>query len=138
MEPERLEELNKPVSLGELESTFKWFKRDKSLGLDRWPVEFYLSFFDIIGLDLLVVVEESRILGRIHEPINSTLIALIPKMDSPLYFNDFRPISLCNCLYKIIAKIIAIRIKPILLDHISPEQFAFLQNRKIHEAIGTA
>jgi len=63
---------------------------------------------------------------------------IIPKTDPPTSFHDFRPISLCNCLYKIIAKIIANRIKPILSEHIPQEQFAFLHNRHIHEAIGSA
>lgn len=90
-------------------------------------MEFFIAFFDIIRPDLLGVVEESQTLGRIYAPINSTFIALIPKSDSPVSFNDFRPISLCNCLYKIIAKIIANSIKPILSEHISQEQFAFLK-----------
>eukprot|EP00253_Pinus_taeda_P034809 PITA_34809 len=70
--------------------------------------------------------------------IKSTFIALIPKTDGPSSFDDFRPISLCNCLYKIIAKIIANRLKPILSQHISSEQFAFLHHRQIHEAIASA
>lgn len=86
---------------------------------------------------MLRVVEECRLSGRMSPAIKSTFIALIPKADRPSSFNDFYPISLCNCLYKIIAKIIANRLKPILLAHISPEQFTFLQHRQIHEAAGT-
>lgn len=100
-------------------------------------VEFYLAFYELFGNDLLHVIEECRTSGKLYNTINSTFIALIPNSDSPSSFNDFRPISLCNCLYKIIAKIIANRIRPILSQHISPEQFAFLENRQIHEAIGT-
>jgi hypothetical protein len=48
------------------------------------------------------------------------------------------PISLCNCIYKIIAKIISKRIKGILSKSISQEQFGFLEGRQIHEAIGVA
>jgi len=72
-----------------------------------------------------------------YDAFNSPFIALIPKSDSPLTFNDFRPISLCNCIYKIIAKIIANYLKPILSEHISPKQFAFLNHRQIHEVVGT-
>jgi ribonuclease HI len=53
-------------------------------------------------------------------------------------FDDFRPISLCNCIYKIIAKIIARRLNPFLSEAISKEQFGFLEGRQIHEAIGLA
>eukprot|EP00253_Pinus_taeda_P012118 PITA_12118 len=88
--------------------------------------------------DLLAVVEESRSKGSIYHAINSTFIALIPKSDSPKSFNDYRPISLCNCLYKIISKTIVNRLRPILSRSIAPQQFAFLESRQIHEAIGLA
>lgn len=132
------EELTSPVTQAKLEGTLKWFKKDKSSGSDGWTIEFYLAFYEIIGQDLLKVVEECRPTKRLYEAINTTFIALIPKSDSPISFNDFRPISLCNCLYKIIAKILANRLRPILSCHISSEQFSFLQNRQIHEAIGRA
>jgi hypothetical protein len=55
-----------------------------------------------------------------------------------LPFEDFRPISLCNCIYKIMAKLISRCLKPILSEAISKEQFGFLNGRQIHEAIGVA
>jgi hypothetical protein len=52
--------------------------------------------------------------------------------------DEYRPISLCNCIYKIISKIISRRIKGILSKSISQEQFGFLEGRQIHEAIGVS
>ena len=75
---------------------------------------FFLDLFDILGKDLLQVIEDSRTSGWIPTSFNSTFIALIPKSDNALSLNDFRPISLCNCVYKIISKVIAIRLKAIL------------------------
>jgi hypothetical protein len=49
----------------------------------------------------------------------------------------YQPISLFNCLYKIIAKVLVVRIKPSLSKFISAKQFGFLEGRHIHEAIGT-
>lgn len=118
----------------ELEGTLKWFKKDKIPWSNGWSIEFYLAFYDLLGYDLLNVVEECRTTGKLYDAINSTFIALIPKNDSPSSFNDFHPISLCNCLYKIISN----KIRPILSNHNSLEQFAFLENRQIDEAIGTA
>jgi hypothetical protein len=126
------------VTESELKDTMQSFQKDKSPGPDGWNIEFYLGFFDLLGKDILKVVEESRLNGRIHGPLNSTFIALIPKVNEPLSFDDFRPISLCNCIYKIIAKIIARRLKPLLSKSISKEQFGFLEGRQIHEAIGVA
>lgn len=126
------------VTMEELEATLKWFKKDKIPGPDGWTVEFYIAFFEILGNNLLKIVEDYRRSGRISPAIKSTFIVLIPKSYNPISFNYFHPISLCNCLYKIIAKIIANRLKPILSRHISSEQFAFLHHRQIHEAIATA
>jgi len=52
-----IEDLISPVTYEELEGTLKWFKKDKSPGLDSWTIEFYLAFYELIGLDLLKVVE---------------------------------------------------------------------------------
>ena len=68
--------------------------------------------------------------------LNSTFLAPIPKKDKPTTFVDFRPISLCNLIYNLISKIIAVRLKPHLDSHISKEQFGFLKNRQIVEPIG--
>eukprot|EP00253_Pinus_taeda_P001820 PITA_01820 len=130
-------ELNSPVTLEELEGTLKWFKKDKRPGPDGWTIEFYLAFYDLLAQDLLQVMEECRSSRKLYNAINSTFIALIPKSDSPTSFNDFYPISLYNCLYKIISKIIANRIRPIPYHYILPEQFAFLEDRQIHKAMGT-
>jgi hypothetical protein len=84
------------------------------------------------------MVEDTRISGRIPPNLNATFIALIPKIDTPETLDEFRPISLCNCAYKIVSKIIARRFKKILSKNISEQQFGFLEGRQIHEAIGIA
>lgn len=62
------EALLQPVIMGELECTLKWFKKDKIPGPDGWPVEFYTTFLDFLGQDLLAVIEESRTTRHIHSP----------------------------------------------------------------------
>ena len=117
------------VSLMEIECVLKYFKKDRSASPDGWPVEFYLHFFDLLGKDLLSVVESTRVSGYIPPSLNSTFLPLIPKIDKPSTFADFRPISLCNLLYKLISKVIVVRLKPFLDSHISLEQYGFLKNR---------
>jgi hypothetical protein len=138
VEEEERESLMAQVTEQELLVVMKSFQKGKSPGPDGWSIEFFLGFFDLLGNDILKVVEESRKNGRIHEPLNATFIALIPKSDNPTTFDDFRLISLCNCIYKIISKVISLRLKDILSRHISGEQFGFLKGRQIHEAIGVA
>jgi hypothetical protein len=81
--------------------------------------------------DLLKVMEEIRKEGKLKLSINSTFIALIPKSDLPSSYDDFRPIVLCKCLYKIHSKIIAMRLKPLISNFISQEQFE-LSERQAH------
>ena len=62
---------------------------------------------------------------------NSTFLALIPKEVNPVSFDRFRPISLCNASYKILAKLLANRLKPLLGSLISPLQGGFVKGRHL-------
>jgi hypothetical protein len=71
--------------------------------------------------------------GFLLKELNHTHLALIPKIENPSKVSHFRPISLSNFAYKIISKILANRLKPLLKKIISPHQSAFLQGRSIHD-----
>ena len=103
-----------------METALKYFIKDKSPGPDGWPIEFYLAFFDLLGPELVKMVETSRKDGRVVPSLNSTFIALIPKKEMPVSFTDFHPISLCNLVYKLISKVATLRLKPFLDKSISP------------------
>jgi hypothetical protein len=133
---EELVVLEKPVSEKEILEVLKGFPKEKSPGPDGWSVEFFIFFFDLVAKDLMEVVEESCIKGEVIKSLNSTFIALIPKVNGPTNFGDFRPIALCNLYYKVISKIIAQRLRPILSRSLSEEQFGFLKGRQINDAIG--
>jgi hypothetical protein len=135
---EEVNTLESPCTTEEINEVLKGFTKDKSLGPDGWTVEFFLNYFDLVAKDLLEAVEESRLSGEVKRSLNSNFIALIPKVNGPATFGDFRPIALCNLCYKIISKIIAKRIRPILSRALSEEQFGFLKGRQIIDAIGMA
>ena len=67
---------------------------------------------------------------KIPSDLNQTHIALIPKIKGSESIGNFRPISLCNSVYKIITKIIVARIRPLLDKLISLYQAAFVPGRK--------
>ncbi|KAL2235700.1 UNVERIFIED_CONTAM: hypothetical protein Sindi_1302200 [Sesamum indicum] len=73
--------------------------------------------------------------GKLLKQVNSTLLALIPKVHTPMTVGDFRPISYCNVLYKIIAKLIVQRLSMVLDKIISPCQGAFIPGRSIGDNI---
>ena len=97
--PDEAHGLVDPVTLSEIEGALKSFEKDRSPGLDGWPMEFFIHFFDLLGKDLLSAVDCARLSGLITPSINSTFLALIPKKDKPVSFVDFRPISLCLPVY---------------------------------------
>ena len=66
---------------------------------------------------------------------NHTFITLIPKPPNPEEVSHFRPISLCNVLYKIISKVLVNRLKHIINSIITPFQNAFIKGRNITDNI---
>ncbi|KAB2606222.1 hypothetical protein D8674_005939 [Pyrus ussuriensis x Pyrus communis] len=70
--------------------------------------------------------------------LNATHIVLVPKVPNLESIFQFRPISLCNYSYKILAKLLATRLRPMLPNLISPMQNAFVGGRQIHDNIGIA
>lgn len=101
-----------PIYLEELNKFLEAFQREKIPGPD---------FFDIMGEDLLAMVEESRFTRKVNGAFNETFLTLIPKKDKLDHFFDFRPISLWNLVYKMITKNIENRIKPFLSKVMSKE-----------------
>lgn len=69
--------------------------------------------------------------GSLPMGINDTAIVLIPKGPNPEEFKDFRPISLCNVVFKIISKCLVNRLRPLLDTIMSPEQSAFIPGQHI-------
>jgi hypothetical protein len=138
VEEEDNRSLLEEISKEELKEALFSFQKDKISGPDGWTIELCKELYEILGQDILKVVEDTRLSGKIPARFNTTFIALIPKYDNPSSLDEFRPISICNCIYKVVTKIIARRIKLILSNHISSEQFGFLEGRQIHEVIGVA
>jgi len=77
------------------------------------------------------VVEDSHSHSNALPALNSTFLALIPKEEHVDYPNNFVPISLCNVIYKIITKLIANWLKPLLPSLISLKQIGYVEGRKI-------
>ena len=90
---------------------------------------------DWIGDEVTRLVINFYLTGILPPHINDTNIALIPKKLGPQVPMDYRPIRLCNVVYKIIAKSLANRIKPHLPSYINPAQQAFIEGRRISDNI---
>lgn len=135
MEEEDLNKMKERVGPDEIRGVLKSFVADKSPGPDGWTPDFFLHFYEDFIMEITDMVEEARLTGRIHGAIKSTFLILIRKNKGKLSFNDYRRISLCNTLYKIISKLIADRLKVVLSKHITPEQTRFLKHMSIHDVV---
>ncbi|GKE35688.1 sodium/hydrogen exchanger 6, partial [Tanacetum coccineum] len=123
------------VSEKEIRDTMFSMGDNKAPGPDGFLAAFFKEAWDIIGVDVCKAIKEFFINDILLKELNHTIIALIPKVNTPLRINDYRPISCCNTLYKCISKIISNRIKESLSVLISLNQSAFVPGRRITDNI---
>jgi hypothetical protein len=81
--------------------------------------------------DIVDAVKRFFAEGIMPEGVNETSIVFIPKITNPTEVKDFRPISLCNVLYKIVSKCLVNCLHPVLNDIVTPNQSAFIPGRLI-------
>lgn len=119
------EMLVKPYDHEEVKVAIFQMGPSKTPGPDWMNANFFQKHWHIIGQEVALYVID--VINGVREmaDMNETHIDLIPKMKNPLSMSDFRPISLCNVIYKIISKMIANRMNLILPEIISHNQSAF-------------
>nr|GEY51299.1 RNA-directed DNA polymerase, eukaryota, reverse transcriptase zinc-binding domain protein [Tanacetum cinerariifolium] len=104
---------------------------DKSPGPDGFTFEFFRKFWDLIGSDFCVAVKWFFDHSSFSRGCNSLFVALIPKNSDLKFVTDYRHISLIGCLYKVVTKILALRLSAIISGLISDVQTAFILGRQI-------
>ncbi|GAU46950.1 hypothetical protein TSUD_180540 [Trifolium subterraneum] len=127
--------LTKPFSLEEVKIAVWDCDSFKSLGPDGINFGFIKDFWSELQADVMRFIADFHRNGKLTKGLNSTFIALIPKVDSPQRLNDFRPISLVGSLYKILAKVLANRLRLVIGSVISESQTAFVKDRQILDGI---
>lgn len=108
---------------------------DSAPGPDGFSGVFYQSCWNIIAKDLCAFVRAFFCGASLPKGYSATLLSLIPKIDCPQSFSDFRPISLCNFSYKIISKILASRLESLLPSLISANQSGFVKGRSLADNV---
>ena len=92
---------------------------------------FFKHYWNIVGPKVVNYVLSSLNSGRMPCRLNETYICLMPRVKSPQKITKFRPKSLCNIVYKLIFKILANRLKRVLVAVIDDSQSAFVPGRLI-------
>eukprot|EP00253_Pinus_taeda_P001536 PITA_01536 len=123
--------LNRPVSEEEVSEVIHEMQSGKAPSLDGFNVDFFKACWDTVKYDILEVVEDSRRFKKVLKALNASFIPPIPKQENAMTPDGFRPIALCNVVYKIISKVIANRLKPLPPSLISEEETCYVEVRQI-------
>ncbi|KAH9671373.1 reverse transcriptase domain-containing protein [Citrus sinensis] len=128
-------ELGRPFTEEEIKEALFQMCPTKAPGPDDLPAVFFKKHWEAVKEGVTATFLHILNGKGTLAPLNHTYIALIPKIKKPRDVTEFRPISLCNVIYRIIAKSIANRLKWFLHDVISSNQSAFIPNRLITDNI---
>ena len=128
-------ELTEEVTADEIKTTIFDLAPDIAPGPDGFPPFFFQKYWQLVGNSVIRAVQAFFHSGHMLNAINHTFITLIPKSYNPESAKNFRPISLCSTIYKVIAKVLTNRLKVILGNIIHPLQGAFILERIIQDNI---
>jgi hypothetical protein len=129
------ERLTAPFTADEVQRAAFSIGDFKAPGPDGIHTIFYKKFWDLCGDEIAKEVLHALNTSTIPEGWNDTIVFLIPKLDDPELVTQFRPISLCNVIYKTLSKLLASRLKEVLPEVISPMQSAFVPGRLITDNV---
>ena len=135
MSPDMINVLSSEFSVDEVKMALFQIGPTKAPRPDGMNAHFYKKFWHIVGTDVTHAVLEFLNNGNMLTDINYTHIVLIPKIKSLAKMSDYRPISLCNVIYKIISKVLANKLKVILPQLISPTESASVPGRLITDNV---
>jgi hypothetical protein len=121
--------LTQAVTKEEVYQALMSMKSYKAPGPDGFQPIFFKMFWKDVGNDVWNLVRQAFASGTFDPSITETMVVLIQKGDNPSSFKDFRPISLCNVVYKLISKVLVNRLRPILSRIVSPLQSSFIPGR---------
>ncbi|KAK6150274.1 hypothetical protein DH2020_015206 [Rehmannia glutinosa] len=108
---------------------------ESTAGPDGYSAAFYQKCWSIVQLDVVEAILDFFDGNIMPQSFTTTTIVLIPKVTHPKAWTDFRPISLCNVINKLISKILNDRLAKLLPLLIAPTQSGFVKDRWISDNI---
>ena len=104
---------------------------DKAMGLDGFTLAFWQCYWEHVKSKVIGFFEEFYEARSFEKSSNATFLVLVPKKGGAKDLKDCRPTRLVGGLYKLSAKVLAIRLKRVVGTLISEFQLAFVRGRQI-------
>lgn len=111
---EHREWLERPFMKEEVKMTLNSMEDDKASEPDGFPIKFLKVCWEVIGREAFAALEAFQAHDQWCRSLNATFITLVPKKEGAAVIKDYRPISLVGCLYKLLAKTLAVCLKVII------------------------
>ena len=127
--------LIKDFTKEEVLAALKQMHPTKAPSPDDMSAIFFQKYWDVVGNDVTSMVLNVLNCNKSIVEINKTYITLVPKTKSPTKMTEYKPISLCNVVYKLISKVLANRLKVTLPHLITENQSVFLSERLITDNV---
>jgi exonuclease III len=124
-----------PFTVGEINNALRATKKNKAPGTDGIPFEFYLKFWDVIGAHFLDMMNSILDKKKLQSSQGRAAIRLVPKIPTPSKITDYRPISLLNTDYKLIASVLAFRLRKSLPNSLGSHQKGGVPGRYIFDSL---
>ncbi|KAF3775014.1 Transposon TX1 uncharacterized protein [Nymphaea thermarum] len=126
--------LERPFLHQEIKSAVWALSSGKVPSIDGFPVEFFRTFWEVCSVDVFAFCDEFASNSVFLKEFNQATCVLVPKRLNPTDVTHFRPISILGTPYKIIAKLLSLRLAPVLPSIINPFQVAFVKGRRLQDA----
>ena len=130
------EELEGEITIDELKQVLDGTKKDSSPGMSGLTFSFYKTFWDQLKHLVKIIADHSFQTGSLPEVLRQGVISLLPKGDKDKrHLSNLRPLTLLNCMYKLISGVISARLNSKLPQLISVDQNGFVKGRSIQESL---
>ncbi|RVX06605.1 LINE-1 reverse transcriptase-like [Vitis vinifera] len=134
LNPREAEDLEMPFTEEEILGALMEMRGDKAPGPDGFTMAFWQECWEFVKEEVVDLFKEFFEYGSFSKCLNTTFLVLIPKKGDAEDLGDIRPISLLGGLYKLLAKVLANRLKKVLDRVVSVDQNAFVRGRQILDA----
>lgn len=123
--------LEAPFTMEEIQNVIWCCGSEKAPGPDGYTFKFFKKYWEVLKDDFFRFVKFFEVSGSFNKGCSSSFVSLIPKVNDPISLREYRPINLIGSLYKVISKLLSLRLKLVMDIIINPEQSTYVSGRSI-------